>query len=328
MKTVVYSDAFVPAELVAACGLRPLRLPPSRAAGASLFPVTEGLCPLARAFAASAAESPAVAVIFTTACDQMRRIHEMFATRAGRPSFLLNVPHTTGGNAFRMYVSELERLARFLCEICGICGRPPTDDELAASMARYESARRSLLALRGHLTGREFHEAIASLIAGGLSAESIAKSAAGGEVRDGVPVAVVGAPLMEADGELYDIVERCGGRVVLDATDDGEMAMPEFAPPARGSAAMERLAAGYWNIPAALRRPNDLLYEYLDRELASRGVRGIILRRYAWCDTWHAEVGRMRRRYSQSLLDLDVSEPLSEHSLTRIEAFMEAMRER
>ena len=32
MNSVVYSDAFVPAELIAACGLRPLRLLPARAA--------------------------------------------------------------------------------------------------------------------------------------------------------------------------------------------------------------------------------------------------------------------------------------------------------
>ncbi len=323
MNSVVYSDAFVPAELIAACGLRPLRLLPARAAGADSSAVSQGVCPYAHAFMASLAQSDAAAVIFTTACDQMRRSCELLAARDHRPGFLLNVPHTQGDGAFGLYLSELERLRRFLCEVGGRC---PTDAELIETMARYATARRSLLAARSRFTGRQFHEAILA-VSNGLPMP--APKALAGRASDGIPIAVVGSPLMAGDAELFDALERFGGHVVLDATDSGEMALPTPQPdPQPGTPALESLARSYWHIPAAFRRPNDGLYEYLDREMAARAVRGIVLRRYVWCDTWHAELGRLRQRYPLSVLDLDVSEPFSPHTLTRVEAFLEVLRAR
>jgi benzoyl-CoA reductase/2-hydroxyglutaryl-CoA dehydratase subunit BcrC/BadD/HgdB len=327
MSAVVYSDPFVPAELIAACGMRPLRLPPSRSAEAS-FSVSEGLCPYARAFAASVAESEALAVIFTTACDQMRRVCELFTARDHRPCFLLNVPHTWQGSAaFGMYVSELERLGRFLCEIGG---HRLSDAELAETMARYAAARQSLLGSRSRFAARQFHEAILAVSNTGLAVPCPESSAA----NDGIPIAVIGSPLMAGDGELFDLLERFGGRIVLDATDSGEMAMPEAhsqpgaAVLQSGVTVLQTLAGSYWSVPAPFRRPNEGLYAYLDRELSARAVRGMILRRYVWCDAWHAELGRLRQRYPLSVLDLDVSEPLSPHTLTRVEAFLEVLRER
>jgi benzoyl-CoA reductase/2-hydroxyglutaryl-CoA dehydratase subunit BcrC/BadD/HgdB len=89
------------------------------------------------------------------------------------------------------------------------------------------------------------------------------------------------------------------------------------------------LAAAYFGaIPDAFRRPDDLLYEYLRSELASRAVRGIVFVRQAWCDLWHAQAARMRAAFALPLLDLDVSCPDSASvSLSnRIQSFLEVLR--
>jgi len=74
------------------------------------------------------------------------------------------------------------------------------------------------------------------------------------------------------------------------------------------------------------RRPNDALYRWLDREIAARQVRGILFRRYVWCDLWHAESARLKERSPVPVLEIDVGD--GDHSTlsrttARIEAFLE-----
>ena len=81
-------------------------------------------------------------------------------------------------------------------------------------------------------------------------------------------------------------------------------------------------------IPDAFRRPNNLLYQWLDREIANRGVRGIIFRSYVWCDIWNAEAQRTKE-WSQVPLLAIVSYGSKEtdgHIASRLEAFLEMLR--
>ena len=63
---------------------------------------------------------------------------------------------------------------------------------------------------------------------------------------------------MDADYAFFDLVERAGGRVVLDATEGGERTLPRPFDPARLAAdPFEELADAYFDaIPDAFRRPN------------------------------------------------------------------------
>ena len=90
----------------------------------------------------------------------------------------------------------------------------------------------------------------------------------------GIPLAVLGGPLLETDCAFFDLVEHAGGRVVLDATEGGERTLPRPFDPARLAAdPLEELADAYFDgIPDAFRRPNSRLYEWLGRELAARQV--------------------------------------------------------
>ena len=307
MKSIAYSSAFVPAEWIAAHGLRPHWLRLRTTAGRPLPTVTRGICPYVGALIdAAIAGLDASALVLTTVCDQMRYAAALLETHGNCPVFLLNVPSTWQTDTVRgLYLNELRRLGRFLV---GLSGKMPDSGELGRVMLAYEQARRVPSAYPENVT------------ADGLAGEGI-----------GVPVAVLGGPLLETDWKFFDIVKEAGGRVVLDATESSERTMPRpFDVDRVESNPLAELADAYFDaIPDAFRRPNNRLYEWLGRELAVRNVRAIILRRYLWCDLWHAELHRLRQWNRLPVLEIDVgpdetSEP--NRIQGRIEAFLEMLR--
>jgi benzoyl-CoA reductase/2-hydroxyglutaryl-CoA dehydratase subunit BcrC/BadD/HgdB len=129
---------------------------------------------------------------------------------------------------------------------------------------------------------------------------------------------------------VLDMIEQGGGRIVLNASESGQRCLPgSWNEQQLGDSPLAQLATAYFGtIPDAFRRPDDLLYEYLRRELAARAVRGIVFVRQAWCDLWHAQAARMRSAFDLPLLDLDVSCPdsASANLSNRIQSFMEVLR--
>lgn len=326
MTAIAYASPFVPVEWIAAHGLRPLWLRPPAASGGAEFAAARGVCPYAGAVV-DAAETgiDASALVLTTICDQMRFASALIESSGRCPVFLLNVPSTwQTGEARSLYLAELCRLGRFF-EKHG--GKPPNGAELARVMLAYDRARSALLSAQSTLSARQFAETAAKY-RGPLETASPPKPDA--PSADGIPLAVLGGPLLEADYEFFDVLQRAGGRVVLDATEGGERTMPRGFDPRKIEAdPLRALADAYFNaIPDAFRRPNAALYEWLGRELAARHVRGIVFRRYVWCDLWHAELQRLKRWTALPVLDLDagaddVAAP--NRMQGRFEAFLEML---
>lgn len=297
MKNILYTCPFVPAEWIAAYSLTPMRIVPAPAGPDARSGLTAGVCPFAAAFIHATSTTPARAVVVTTVCDQMRRSAEIIEARCETPVFLMNVPATWQTAAARLYRDELARLGRFL-ETLG--GTEPTSEKLTETMLHYDSLR--------------------------------AKRRTDGENArpKGIPLILTGGPLRSTDFEIFDLVEQAGGTIVLDATAGGEMTM---APPfdrARlaGDPMGELIDAYFGRIPHAMRRPNSQLHEYLNRELTARGARGLIYRRYQWCDTWHGEAGRLKDSLPAPVLDLVAGDDESDRAylLTRIQAFVEMLK--
>ena len=134
----------------------------------------------------------------------------------------------------------------------------------------------------------------------------------------------------DGDDGLFALVERAGGRVVLDGTESGMRTMPRRFDMARAAAdPLRELADAYFAIPDVFRRPNTGLYEWLGHELAQRRIRGIILWRYVWCDLWHAELQRVRECSRLPVLEIDVGpdDITAPHRIQgRIEAFVETVK--
>ena len=358
VKTVIYSSPFVPAEWLAAHGVRPQRIRPDPAAALpSTSPLT-GVCPYARAFIGELLAARGVdAAVLATTCDQMRRSAEWLAASGGPPVFLLNVPATwqTPASA-RMYRDELQRLGRFLV---GLGGTAPSREHLAKMIATYDARRAALRGTLGDLSARQASEAIARYDLGeeceecvdgcgtaGLPSrgESHATCPTAGQASRATltsvdnrahpprstPVALVGGPLMRGDERIFDLVEQSGGRVALDGTESGPRTLPAPVDRRRlpDDPLLELMDAYFGAIPDAFRRPDTALYQWLGRELAAGAARGIIVWRYVWCDMWAASATRLREATGLPVLDLDVSGDESGLARTagRIQAFMEVLR--
>jgi benzoyl-CoA reductase/2-hydroxyglutaryl-CoA dehydratase subunit BcrC/BadD/HgdB len=355
MNTVLYASPLVPVEWLAAHGVRPIwwRACDPRSACATDRDVDRrgepsgigsplrgrrGVCPLAAAVVDSAVRASASAVVLTTTCDQMRYAASWLQYQRRLPTFLMNVPSTWETESARsLYLAELVRLSRLLVTLGGT---RPSNEALAEVMRGFDGARARLLGIRDRLSGRDL---AAALIAVRETAEpngwpdaadSIPSSkcplhqepAQGGPLR----LAMVGGPLSESDYGLFDWIEQAGGRIVLDATEWGERTLPRvFSADSTRRDPLRELADAYFGtIPEVFRRPNHTLYEYLSRELSARHVHGLILRRYLWCDLWHAEVAVLKACSPVPVLDLDASDSessSSERTRGRIEAFLEML---
>ena len=285
MKSVLYTSPYVPGEWIAAHGCEPVRVRPQ---GLPLHPSlarAQGLCPFAQAWASDALSSDlADAIVMTTCCDQMRRVHEVVTTRTDLPCFLLDLPHVWGtDSAFLRYQDELRRLGRFLE---GLASSAPSEERLSCYLI---NAREPIE--HGH---------------------------------DQVPLALVGSHGLVQDEDVKALIEQQGGRVVLDTT---EPAMPQFK---AGASAFNSLCEAYWEIMEdVFQRPNTRLYSRLKRLLEGPSVKGIVLRRYVWCDLWHAEVARVKAWSPVPVLDVEIGSPNqadSQRLTTRIQAFMEMIR--
>jgi benzoyl-CoA reductase/2-hydroxyglutaryl-CoA dehydratase subunit BcrC/BadD/HgdB len=316
MRTVGYCSPFVPPEWIAAHGLQPrwlrLRSDGSRRRAAA----GRATCPYAGTLIDEVlAGVPAAAVILTTICDQMRYAAAVLEREGSLPVFLMNVPSTwQTTTAAGVYRDELQRLGRFLVQIGG---RTPSEKKLAEVMVQRGKGGETIL--------REASEER-------CDAEGI-RQQEGDENSPGpssVPLAIVGGPLLDKDYAIFDRIEQAGGRVVLDATESGERTLPAPFDRQRLEADPlgELVRAYFGTIPDVFRRPNDGLYQWLEREVAAREVRGMILHRYVWCDLWHAELFRLKEWSPVPVLEIDACD--DEESLsraqTRVEAFVETLR--
>ncbi len=292
--TIVYTCPYVPAEWIAAHGLRPRRLIPLPTEGRSVAMRLEGLCPYARAFVNDTAAENADGIVVTTLCDQMRRVYDLLVRGTDKPAFLLNVPKTWQTVAAqRLYVDELKRLGRFRVRLGG---RSPAPGELANTMTKAGCAVHTISPVRR---------------------------------KDGVPIAVVGGPLMQRDRVLFDLIEQSGGRIVLDATETGLRGQRRpFDRRRLIEDPLLELADAYFSIPDASRRPNSGLYEWLKDELVKTNARGIVFHHYVWCDAWRAELARLKEWAGLPVLGLDSdghSDMSMARSQNRIRAFLEML---
>lgn len=316
---VAYSSPFVPPEWIAAHGLMPVHYRPVGDDRNGPMENRGGTCAFLRAFINEVMEDAAVnALVLTTVCDQMRRALDLLDSHCNKPVFLMHVPATwqTAG-AYGYYLAELNRLGRFLESLGGV---PPSRETLAAVMRGFEKGRATILGDPFLKKGEALTQALNRLpeVLPSQSSNS----------RRGVPVAVVGGPLSVRDLEIFHTLESLGGVIALDGTENGErMLPPPFNKREMGEDPLGTLAAAYFSgIPDIFQRPNNAFFVWLRKETVARGIRGLVLVRYVFCDAWHAELARIREFLDMPVLDLDLTGQDGEgRTMTRLEAFMEAL---
>ena len=337
---VFVTSPWVPAEWIKAHGLEP------RGAwlGKTGQPVAvpQGVCAFAQKMTELARAHPAVAVVFTTACDQMRRAADAVAAADSSRLFLFNLPATWQSSAARrLYHAELARLGKFL-ETLG--GRTPTDAQLAGVICAYEACRTALRAFMLRGSARRTAEALAIYFAGSARSSSGSggslpcrhslESASAALGRDaapvGVPLALVGGPLLPTQWPLFDAVESAGGCVRLNATEPSERTLlPPLPNAASGQSLPGMLADHYFDHAVdVFHRPNSRLYAWLRSRLSERRVRGIVLWVHVGCDLWRAEASSLREAFELPVLVLEAHEVHAGglRDTNRLTAFIESLQ--
>ncbi|MHC4535838.1 MAG: 2-hydroxyacyl-CoA dehydratase [Planctomycetota bacterium] len=329
MKTIIYTCPYVPVEWIAAHGLRPNRVIPDAAGTTGPLARVEGVCPFVQGFINEVlTDKQAGGVVITTLCDQMRRAYDILVRRCDVPLFLMNVPNTWQNvGVQKLYIDELKRLGRFLT---GLGGKSPSDDVLVKIMLDYDTTRTSILAAGGYLPAKQYAETIAAFARDGPG-EILSNITSPESKIEGVPLAIVGGPLMKQDFDIFDIVEAAGGHIVLDATETGQRGMcaPFDRRGLRDKPLLELASAYFCGIQDASRRPNSGLYKWLECRLADTEARGIIFHRYLWCDMWHAELQRLKDWTDLPVLDIDTAgnnQTAKQRTTNRIRAFLETLQ--
>ena len=216
-------------------------------------------------------------------------------------------------------------MGRFLVQTGGC---EPTSRQLELTIERYDDRRTAALQTRPKMSARRWAETLVNLRSD-LTSSTVAET--GSDSGDGVPLALIGGPLLAEDGSFLELVEKSGGRIVVDASEGGERTLPALVDRRHlKDDPLDELVRIYFDaIPDVFRRPNTLLYEWLGEHLSAHSVRGIIFLRYPFCDLWHAELHRLRQWSEVPVLDIDVAtgkEGESSRTLGRIEAFLEVFR--
>jgi benzoyl-CoA reductase/2-hydroxyglutaryl-CoA dehydratase subunit BcrC/BadD/HgdB len=347
---VFLTSPWIPAEWVRAHGLETRGIWFADRFRRESPPLGAGVCAFAEDVVRFAAAQPDAAVVFSTACDQLRRGFDESAFGGSTRGFLFNLPATPAPAARQIYSTELDRLGRFLRELGGVS---PTSEILRREMSQTDEARRRLREAAPAATARSFAKSVARFHDdGGFSAPLMAGSKS--EIRDpkternpkpevgpgelagaglrtsdfpAVPLALVGGPLAMADWTLIDAIEDAGGCVALNATLSGERSLaPAFG---EGADLLTSLADGYFeNIADVFRRPNTRLYTWLKPRLLSRRARGIVLWCFTGCDLWRAEGQSLREVLGLPVLLLEAGDVagISPRDANRLQAFVETLK--
>lgn len=286
---VAYCSPFVPAELIAACGLSPCSFS-SFSYGANSEQAYEGFCGFCQTYMnALTRQSDLAGVIFATTCDQMRRTYDLFTNASQIPSFLLNVPATTTDTAVELFENELHRLRQTLSQWSGYT---PGNDEIAG-----------LLMKSGHV--------------------SQAPSPCNGRTR----LAVLGSPAGSLVQSLQDAIRQAGGDIVLNATETAIACEPGgMDQNLVKTSPLKALSKAYIRgIPSIHQRPNTAFYDWLKKKADSLKIDKVILLRCLFCDLWNAEKATIQKFLNIPVLMLtpDTSPELSGSTLTRLQAFLE-----
>jgi hypothetical protein len=320
---VFLTSPWIPSEWIRAHGLQPRGIWSAENFQHGAWPLSAGVCTFAEAVVRFADAPRDSAVIFSTACDQMRRGFDMAMLRGQRRAFLFNLPATwQTAVAGQMFRSELERLGQFLL---ALGGRAPAPEMLWQDMLRSSETRTRLLDSAPASSPRGFAAAVARFHwDGSFSPPGPATPA------NQIPLALVGGPFLAPHWKWLDELEAAGGRVALNATEMSERSLsPLFDIEAGAKDPFDALARGYCdNMIDVFQRPNTRLYTWLKPRLACREVRGIVLWHFTGCDLWRAEAQTLREAFGLPvlLLEADAEPGAGPRELNCLQAFVEMLR--
>jgi len=293
MNRILYSSPYIPPQWIEAHCLEPYFAKPSNGCAHECVARVEGLCEFSKAWVSEAlADDRVEGIVLALTCDQMRRVYEVLCEYAPVPCFLFNVPATWQTVQSRqLYRDELQRLGRFLLDLGG---RSPSKEILAERM-----------------------------LTSGIQMDPSREL----KQRRKIPLALAGPHETVVDPLILEAVAQADAGIVLGCSPHICTTFDRRA--VRQDPFSELADACFDAIQDIFQRPNSGFYRKLDHDFKQTPVKGIIVRRYLWCDLWHAEMHRLKQFSPVPVLDLEIGgKPMDDrHRLTmRIQSFMEMVQ--
>lgn len=345
-KLIGYLCIYVPVEIIHAAGAVPIRLAradyQSSLRGEVLLRVDA--CPFCKTVLGQFDSDPLYqlldGIIFVNTCDMMRRLPELVATKINIPVFQLYMPRTSQPVPARIteYARQLHRLSQFLT---GLTGIKPQEEKLINAIGVYNQLRaklRTLELLRAQpnspMKTAEFFDLIAlSTILDPAEtirliyeiSQEASELTPPSRIRPRLLLA--GSIVAESDRDRLNLIEHQAA-IVADVVCTGARFVEGEIEPDQDP--IFSLARYYFNrIPCAYRRPNDRLYQHIRNLIDQRQIQGIVYQPLLYCDPWRFEAQNLRAYTKLPILELDhdYSRQNYEQVRTRIEAFVELLRD-
>ncbi len=287
-------------------------------------------------------------IVAPHACDSLQGLASLLLdlTPPRVPVFPLYQPRGTRESDINFYAAELMALSERLADLVGW---RPSDDELLAAVREDEEADRllkylsqarehlgvslrelyALLRSREYLSAARFGElARRRLSAAGLDPDATFERAPAGS-SGGYRVPLILSGIVPEPDLLFDHLESGGAWV---AADDLACCGRRLYPPGQSERPFRRMAERLINGPPDPTRGSPIAAraEHLLALARETGAKGVVFYTVKFCEPELFDIPSLTSRLSEAglaslVIEVDIGQPLSHQSETRIEAFLEML---
>lgn len=272
-------------------------------------------------------------VVVPHTCDSLQGLGSVLLDfiPARRPVIPMYLPRGKRESDLNFFVEELHNLYR---RLHALTGRSPDDDMLLHSILREEEADQFLaqihyqrsrlgladLALYRVIRSREYLPAEQFA---GLARDVLARSSE--TARSGIPIVLSG--IVPEPMSLLDAITRMGGII---AADDLACGGRRLYPVGHSREPFRRMAESLLYGPPDPTRGSPLAErcKHLLRLVEHSGARGVLFYEIKFCEPALFDLPILRQKLQSEdipslVIELDISDPVSDRVLTKIEAFLE-----
>jgi benzoyl-CoA reductase/2-hydroxyglutaryl-CoA dehydratase subunit BcrC/BadD/HgdB len=267
------------------------------------------------------------------ACDSLQGLGSILLdfVRPDQPVVPLYLPRADRTVATGFLAQEFHALYRRLEEFSG---RSPSDEDLMEAVLREEDADALLAELHGRhpessLSDEEHYRVLRAREF--LPAESFSVLARkmlaliGSDTRRGIPLFLSG--ILPEPMDLLPAISQLGGRVVAD---DLACCGRRLYPAGRSEDPIQRMAESLLGAPPDWSRGSPIQdrLQHLLYRIYKSGAKGVVFYNIKFCepelfDLPGLRVGLQAEGIASVMVEVDINDPLSNQTLTRIEAFLE-----
>ena len=326
-----FSSPFIPSELVSACGFSPVSNMLAFEHVKSDNTLT-GVCAFARTFANHAKQvCKHDVIIFTSICDQLRRISELVSPADNDNIFLFNMPATWQTEAsFYLYKAELNRLTNFLCKKSNIIFE---DKILANEIEKYNFQKEKLNSISQNFSA-DAKLKLAAHFHKHQTIDNFSKQVSTpSKPNSNKPrIAFIAGDLLPQESWIYKEIALAGAEISLDLSECSLQNLTKtFDLDLEKDSAFNSMSKFYFEaINDAFRRPDIKFRNKIESLIRTQKIAGVIIQHYVWCDIWQAQASALSKHLSIPVLNIDCDAESANNRqrlVTRIHAFIEMLHD-